>query len=691
MKKRLMALAVVMAAALAMPLRAQTDPVVMEVGGQPIRQSEFMREFWKSVGENLSRKPGVTAFDKEQALREYAGLYAIFRAKVLDARSMGMDTAADLVAELMRNRAELATPYLMDSSVQSAMLREAYERNHYALHASHILVRVPQGAKPEDTLAAYERALELRKRILDGANFTEVAIGEARRSNPQAQVHANEGELNYFSAFDMVYPFENAAYSMKPGDISEPVRTQYGYHIIKLHDRVPYYGKVTLQHIWYREESRQADIGDAYDRLLSGQPFEIVARQSDDFSTANAGGYLVDASMSQLPHEYVKVLSGLKEGEFSRPFLTRYGWHIVRLVRRDTMPSFEDLLPLYKQRMSRDPQRNLASRRHFAETCRKRYGILDLTQTPVATARGKKGQPVEMRASLDEMLSLLDNSFHGKEWKYKEEDIKDRRPMVSTPVRDYNALDFAHYLATHQGSDRYMPLSALLYERYEDFLDSVSIAYADSQLEKEHPDFAETVEEYRRGLMIFNYNDKMIWTKALVDSVGFRAFYDRESKGKRMSNPDDSLYFWRVRARAVEFHVSDSLCLPPAKAEALLNKALKKNQSSSAMQQALLGKRDRKRCGDDAVAFTSELVEQRNQKLLADDQWQRGVYLSPQGKGYRAVVVLDILEPSLKGPSEARGYYLNAWQNEVERELAEQLREKYQVKVHWDVVGNIKY
>lgn len=167
------------------PCHAQSDPVILEVGGRQIRQSEFMKDFRQSVGDNLSAKHGVSEAEKRAALDEYVELYANFQAKYLDALAQGLDTAADLRKELSRYRKDLAAPYLIDSAALSSLLHEAYERNRYSLHAAHILVRVNSDATPEDTLAAYNRAQELYQRVKAGEDFYAVAREEVLRLNAE--------------------------------------------------------------------------------------------------------------------------------------------------------------------------------------------------------------------------------------------------------------------------------------------------------------------------------------------------------------------------------------------------------------------------------------------------------------------------------------------------------------------------
>ena len=156
-----------------------------------------------------------------------------------------------------------------------------------------------------------------------------------------------------------------------------------------------------------------------------------------------------------------------------------------------------------------------------------------------------------------------------------------------------------------------------------------------------------------------------------------------------MDRPDDSVYFWHQRARIVDIVVVDSACLAPAKAEKILTKALKKNKGSMEMKEMLVSAMVAK--VPSMVTVELDLVEKGHQTLLADNQWQKGVYLSPNGKGYRAVVVEEVLPPMLKEQMAARGYYLNAYQNEVEQQHNEGLRQKYNVKINYDVVKQIRY
>ena len=695
MKKLLLTIATVLLVAGA---GAQSsDPVVMEVAGKKITRSEFMKEFMTSVGDRLAKNPQTPAAEKRQALEEYVELFANFRAKLADAYALGFDTTEALRAELNTYRAELAAPYLIDSAALERILHEAYERNHYSLHAAHILLYLPPDASAEDSAKTYNQIMELRNRIMDGEDFFAVSADVVRQQRPGAPVRPNEGDLGYFTAFDMVYPFENAAYALKVGEVSMPVRTRFGYHLIKLLDKVQMTGKCDIAHIWLNSRdtlTRRDEIDVCYRRLERGEDFATVALRSDDRTTRDNGGLMTDAPLSNLPPEYVEVAQHLKDGEYSKPFFTQYGWHIIKLIRHDTLAPYESMVPYYKQRMSRD-QRGDDSRKAFTASCRQRYKVTDLTKTPVEQPKGKKakkGAPVKMQASLDELYRIVPMEATRGQWKYDDSLVTDIHPILKVEDCTYTTLDLARYISKHQSAGRPLKSDYYVNMRYSEFIDSVVLRYADSQLEAEHPDFAAIVDEYRRGLMIFNYNNDMVWRKTLHDSAGFADFYARESLTKRMDRPEDSVYFWRTRARVVNVDIADSASLAPAKAAKLLDKALKKNMGSTEMRDMMVDAMGKKVVNRQSkVKVATDIVEQGHQKLLASDQWAKGVYLMPRGKGYRAVVVEEILPPMLKEQMAARGYYLNAYQNEVEQHHNEALRKKYNVKINYDVVKQIKY
>ncbi len=683
-----------------------TDPVVFEVAGKPVYKSQFLKDFLQSIGKDPAAAPTACTYEKRKALEDYAQLYVNFRAKLVDAYALGYDTMESLRKELKTYRDELSLPYLIDSATLQNLLREAYERNQYVLHAAHILVPCPELAKDEDTVEAYRHAVELLDRLKGGEDFFAVAQEEMRRQrmeNPDpavreraSEVRPNEGDLGCFTVFDMIYPFETAAYGMQAGEIGGPVRTRFGYHIVKLFGRYKYYGKSNVAHIWIsdRDPNAKAKINDAWRQLSEGADFAVVVKNysADRTSNYKTGGELGEMPCNQLPPEYVATIAdGMKPGDFSKPFQTRYGWHIIKLISQETLPPFESMVPYYKSRMNTG-ERSKRPQHIFAEQCKTRYNFVDYTQ--VKTSK-KKNAPYA--ATLQTVRDLITDSIFSAIFNYDSNQITDMRPLFSIGEKNFNSRQFARYIYKNKKVRPICSLDVFVTERYKEFVEAKLIEYADNRLEEDNAEFKALVDEYRHGLMIFAYNDKFIWSRAIKDSAGFAEFYAREMPLHDINDSAQAAYFWNERARVNTFVVADSACLAPGKALKIVQKGVKKGLDSEAVKNALLKKVKKSVAnsqgteGAGPIATKLQLVEKGHQSLLAAGEWGKGIYVHPEGKGYVVLVVEQLYNPEPKGLMEARGYYLNDYQNYLEKEVSRQLREKYNVKVHQEVIDEIVY
>ena len=684
---------------LSVAAQTKTDPVVFEIGGKKIYKSQFMRDFLKSIGKDSVSAPTACTYEKRKALEDYVELYVNFQAKLADAYAMGIDTLQALKDELSVYRNELAAPYLIDSASMQNLLREAYERNHYVLHAAHILVPCVENAAPADSLKAYNHAMELYEEALKTDNFYTVAQKEMAKQRKEARLSDNpaaeevnpyEGDLGCFTVFDMIYPFETAVYSMKPGEISKPVRTRYGYHVIKLFDRYKFYGKVKLAHVWVSDSDPNARgrINSAYKQLENGMSFaDVVKNNSDDMPAKKEGGVMPEMGCNQLPYEYVEVLAnGLNVGEYSKPFHSRFGWHIIKLLNREMLPDFESVIPYYKSRMTRG-ERSSKPQHIFVDQCKKRYDFVDYTK--VKTSKKKKAP---YAASLAAVRALVTDSIFSGIFNYDSNEITDMRPLFKIGDRQYNSRQFARYMRRHKTVYPYGDLDVFVRDRYEEFINAMVLRYADDNLEKDIPEFGELINEYRHGLMIFSYNDRKIWSHAIKDSVGFQKFYDRYSTTHSYDDTNDAVYFWNHRARVNVITVADSACIKPSKALKTVNKGVAKGWSMNDLQSKLMDCVSKKKCtAEEPVKMELQVVEAGSQTLLKNSEWGKGVYPRPMNKGYQILVVEQIIQPRLKSLEEARGYYLNDYQNYLEVQNNRELRKKYNVKIYQDVIDQITY
>jgi len=696
--KKLSFLLVSLSLGLAINAQEASDPVIFEINGKKIFKSEFVKEFMRSSTLGESTK-NVAEADKRKALNEYVDLFVNYRVKLEDAYAQEYDKDRELRRELRGYRAELAAPYLIDSNTLNEILAEAYERNHYILRAAHILVRVSDVASPDDTLKAYNTAMDYYNRVTSGnEDFMAVAKEAAEKRfiedhvDPADPRRSDVGELGCFTVFDMIYPFENAVYALQPGEISKPVRTRYGYHVVKLFSRVPYFGHATMQHIWVANNNSasfaERKINEAYNLIMNGEPFNRVCQNySEDASTSSNGGLLNDLSIRQLPPEYAERAANMTPGEISKPFHTAYGWHILLLNHRDSLRPFSDMRPVYMQRLSRD-NRNLRPRNVFIDQCKEKYNFIDFTTMYEKTPKGKKAPMVRRTlASLDECRAAVNDSVFNKWWHFDQSKITDMRTLFVIADKEYNAVDFMKYIESHQRSEVAYDLDLFIKNRYKEYIDAMVMDYANSHLEQEHPEFAEMMNEYLNGLMIFAYNDKMVWSKAINDTLGQDEFYARMAPTHKFSNPEDAPYFWNTRATVTVVSVSDASVLTKEKAIKLVEKALKKGWSTEQLTANL------KKAAKDSekVTVTVNQVEKEHQNLLNDDQWSLGIYDRVASDGYQLLRVDKVEAPCLKTKMEARGYYISDYQNYLEKQLTESLRKKYNVKIKRDVVDSITF
>jgi peptidyl-prolyl cis-trans isomerase SurA len=215
----------------------EKDPALLKIGDKDVNLSEFNAIYNK----NNSKEKAT-----EESIQEYLDLYIKFKLKVREAEDLGYDTLPKFTKELAGYRGQLALPYLTDKEVTEGLIKEAYERMKWDVRASHILIKVGEGASSHDTLVAFNKAIKARKRILGGEDFVSVA----KEVSTDPSVQKNGGDLGYFSVLHMVYPFESAAYQTEVGSVSLPVRTKFGYHIIKVVDKRAARGTIKVAHIY---------------------------------------------------------------------------------------------------------------------------------------------------------------------------------------------------------------------------------------------------------------------------------------------------------------------------------------------------------------------------------------------------------------------------------------------------------
>lgn len=617
-------------------LAPKPNPVIFAYGSDTVYQREFERLLYKN---KPSREPL-----SEKEVREYLELYINFKLKVKEAMLARLDTNASFVTELAGYRKQLAAPYLTDKSVTEDLMKEAYERMKWELNAGHILIICGPNAQPSDTLAAYNKLIDLRKRTLKGESFDSLAMKYSE--DPSAKKYGSK--LGWFSAFTMVYPFENAAYKTTIGEVSMPFRTQYGYHIIKMYDKRAARGEVKVAHIMIRTEqdASEEQLHDAkakadtiYSLVPNTESFDMLVEQySDDMASKRNKGNMWVGSLSGYPDEFKEVCFKLKEGEVSKPFKTNFGYHIVKFVERKPLGEFKDQQETLKKNVMRDSRS-------------------ESTKAVVVARVKKENGYKENPATLKLFISRLDSTFIKGNWTYDEQKIS-TQTLFSIGSQSYTERDFAAFVKANQQPLDKASVSMTVSNQFRQWADDKCMAYEESILDKKHESFRDVMQEYHDGILLFELTDKMVWSKAVNDTTGLESYYLANS----------SKYMWKERVKYTTYTCTDD----KTKQEAM--KMLGKGKS----QEEVFAKLNKKT----PDAISAKEVKHEKTDATAEKLWDKKGVVDVPGKENKFHVVSGVLAPENKALKEAKGLITSDYQNYLEKEWITRLRSKYTIQVN---------
>ena len=633
-------------ACLVMQLNGQSakNDVLFTVADEPVYTSEFLRVYNKNLD--------LVQDDSQKNIDEYLKLFTNYKLKLKEAKSLGLDKNASYLKELDKYKKQLAKNYITDSKVTDALVKEAYNRMSYEVNADHILVKVNENATQQDTLKAYTEILKLRDRALN-EGFEKV----------RAEVHNGQtlfGEkLGYFTGFKMVYKFENVAFNTNVGDISEPFRTRFGYHIVNVLDKRKSRGERTVAHIMLVEKNQdslsekpEVKIQEIYKKLTQGESFESLAKQfSDDKNSAPNGGKLKPFSGGQIRAKaFEDVAFNLeKEGDVSEPFKTEFGWHIVKLHKITNVPSFEEMKPELVEKVKRDDRSKLIDE--------------------ALTNKLKLKYNIGVEPNLEYFVSILNNDYFKRTWSLPD-NFNGRESLIKIGDKQFTNNDFAVYLLnTQRQRTKEAPFETLVSEKYQSFLKESLIKYQEDHLESENEDYANIVAEYRDGLLLFDLMENTIWNSSKSDSIEIERFYQKNKAN----------YFKPERINAVVAVSTKQKTLK--KVSKLLSKNMKLDQIKSLVN------------GNDKidVIFTSDVMDAEHQALPEAFEFKKGVSkIYKHNDSFVVVKVNEVLPKEQKSFNEAKGKVISDYQNYKEEKWLNDLKAKYVVKVNEDVLSDIK-
>ncbi len=631
------------------------DPVLFTVDYTPVRVSEFEYIYSKTNGDK--------ADFSRASLQEYLDLYTKFKLKVQRAKDMQLDTIPSLQKELEGYRRQLANSYLIDREVTDKLVKEAYDRMQKDVKVSHILVNLPPNASGEDTVKSYTIAKDLMKQLKKGEDFEKLAM----KVSDDKSAKDNKGTIGYLTAMlpNGFYEFENAIYNTPVGEMTGPVRSKMGYHIIRVDDVRPARGEVEIAHILIRKpkEGEEVDpagaknkIDSIYQSLEGGADFGALAEKfSEDKRSAGKGGYIGFFGINRYEGAFEDAAFGIQEDStYTKPVETSIGWHILkRLSKKEAEP-----YDLAKRRLQAQIQRN--DRHKKAK------------ESMVARIKKEANYKV-YDSNLEDFMSTIDESFLTHKWQVPELD-KDQ-PLFSLGKEKFMISEFAQYCknATRDrlrgGRRKPQEVADLLFDK---FVTDNCLEYEERQLEKKYPEFKALMREYEEGILLFEVTKKLVWDKASQDTTGLKNFFKKV----------DGRYKWRERAQVSVYRIS-----PKVEDELdKIRKFAKKNPPEAVLEKFNTEE-------NTFITFKEEKIEKGRNPVLDNMTWGAGnvseIKKDKRTKGISFMKIEKILPPSNKTLEEAKGYVIADYQDQLEKEWVKELKAAYKVTIDDDVFESL--
>jgi peptidyl-prolyl cis-trans isomerase SurA len=634
---------------------------LLVIGNEEIDSDEFLYLFSKNY-----KVDAPSELLTPEEFEENLALFVHYKLKVKEAENLGLANSEEFEREFEIFKQDLIKPYLIKNSLQEGELLKAYNRMQEVVNASHILLQFPTNASKEDTIAVFRMAQKLKTDAEAGADFNTLASEYSE--DPSAK--DNRGNLGYFTALQMVHQFEDAAYNLTIGQISDPVLTDFGYHIIKLEDKKPNPGEIRVSHILVRsqigdpvsEERALRKVGQIYSELQKSESVweEVCAQFSEDISTKNTGGKLPWISLGSVIPEFERVAFTLtEEGEISPPVKTPYGFHIIRLEEKRPLASFEEMEPMIKSRVLRDSRSGLISSQVLAIQ-KSRYGFKENEPTYLLLKNAIEKDGIA--AALENLRAdnLLEQELFAVN-------------SISFPVNAF----FDHI--TQQENRVISGRPKIGFDSlYESFLSSTMNRLEEEDLESNNEEYKMLLKEYREGILLFSLMNEQVWQKALEDSVGLQQFFE-----KNQTN-----YYWKDRVNALIITMSKT-DMTNAVRRFLSDKIYKKDLADRLENTFLL---------NDPLAFTMEegIFEIDSNPQMKQLDLSKAFHESRQNGKVQFIITGQTIPASPKLLQETRGKAIQDYQEYLDQMLINSLKEKYTFSINPDeknklfekIVGN---
>ena len=616
------------------------DDVLLTIAGAPISANEFVRVYNKNL--NLVQD------DSQKEVGSYLELFINYKLKLTEAKALKYDKDPTYLKEFKSYKNQLTQSYLTDKNVTDDLVREAYDRTENEVKAQHILVLLDE--VETDTLAAYSKIQAYRERFI---NEEFESLKKELHNGKSIFVE----DLGYFSAFKMVYNFESAAYATQVGEVSQPFRTKFGFHVVKVLEKRKSRGQVSVAHIMIANTQKDSTlvakerIEELHRLVLQGDDFAELAKQfSDDKSSSMRGGELRPFKSGQINSEIFETTAFelSKSNPLSKPIQTQFGWHILKFVNKKPVKPFEELKSDLENQVGKDSRSQLVKAKMLQRLLTK-YQIENPNLNVVK---------FESKLTYNNSLNTweLDKNFD------------ENQSFLAIKNQTLTYQDFLDFLNKNQKLvKKEWSTAAVMKKQYASFLEQSVFQYKKDNLESENEEFAHILNEYREGLLLFDLMQDKIWEGAKNDSLGLQEFY----------NANKQNYVWLDR---IEGSVARST---NAKYIKKVRKYWAKNTSNTEIDKALNKEQQN-------VIFSNGELELGHPTLPKNIELKTGISkVIEENSNFYVVNIITLNPATPKTFEEAKGQLIADYQITLESEWIQELRAKFEVDINESVFAKV--
>lgn len=626
--------------------------VVAEFGNTEITLDEFEYAYAKNEGGwDIAAEQDISEY------KEFLDLYVNFKMKLRDAWVRGYDEDTDLMNELKDYQEQVGVSYILEKWIIEPGIQQLYDRRTEEFRVSHIMIR-PDSLGEE---AAQMKAQAILDSINNGASFEEMA----EKYSDDKFSAVNGGDIYYITAGLLPYEFEDPMYTLNVDEVyGEVVKTQFGYHLIKVTERKHRYPEISASHILISFHNKDGEIDtvaakmkadSVYNQLIEGASFEeMVAEYSDDPSSKDNNGNLGYFERRMMVKEFDEVVFELEVGEISEPVKTNFGYHIITLTdKKDTQP-IDSVYSKLKEIFNK--QRYQHELNVLIDSLKEKYDFkIDQESLEYFVESSDSLRFGMVHPKYEEISEKVLFSYAGKTVMIGDflESANSNSKISAKPMDDINEVTNAINI----------------------LVDDLLLKEEAMNLTKSDPEFAQLMEDYKNGIFIFKLQEEEVWSKVKFDSADVYNYWEKHKEN----------YTWPERISFSEIFSTKDTSIQKYY-QMLLDGA-----SFDSLATLYTERRDKKKDGGfyglQAVDFNGTYEE-------ANKIPEVGQYTEPFNFGGGFVILkLEQREPAREktfeeAKAEVSGEYQEMLSKKLENDYITSLKNRYEPEYDYDELEN---